>query len=117
MPDADGSGTDHRGDTFAFDPNTPGLGSSLDYASTPLLYDIYVIQWKYGANMTTRMGDTVYGFNSTAGHDVFDFNINVDPVIAIWDAGGTDTLDFSGFTRDATVMDLAPAVLSVPRAT
>jgi Ca2+-binding RTX toxin-like protein len=70
------------------------------YASTPLLHDIYAIQQIYGANMSTREGDTVYGYNSTADRDVFDFTINTSPVIAIWDAGGIDTLDLSGAEID-----------------
>ena len=70
------------------------------YASTPLLHDIYAVQQIYGANMSTREGDTVYGFNSTADRDVFDFSINTSPVIAIWDAGGIDTLDLSGAGLD-----------------
>jgi serralysin len=70
------------------------------WASTPLLHDIYAIQQIYGANMSTREGDTVYGYNSTADRDVFDFTINTSPVIAIWDAGGIDTLDLSGSGLD-----------------
>lgn len=66
-------------------------------AQTPMLHDILVIQDKYGADMSTRTGDTVYGFNSTADRDVFDFSLNAWPNVSIWDAGGEDTLDFSGF--------------------
>jgi hypothetical protein len=51
---ASGSGADHIG--------TAGWS----YAATPLLNDILALQAVYGANMTTRTGDTVYGFNSTA---------------------------------------------------
>jgi Ca2+-binding RTX toxin-like protein len=69
-------------------------------ASTPLLHDIAAIQAIYGADMTTRTGDTVYGFNSNAGRGAFDFTQNTRPVVAIWDAGGNDTLDTSGFTDD-----------------
>ena len=36
------------------------------YPSTPMVHDICVIQQKYGADMTTRTGDTTYGFNATA---------------------------------------------------
>jgi Ca2+-binding RTX toxin-like protein len=53
--------------------------------------------------MTTRTGDTTYGFNSTAGHDAFDFAINTNPVIAIWDAGGTDKIDASGWSTDQVI--------------
>ena len=72
---------------------------------TPMLHDIYVAQQKYGADMTTRADDTTYGFNSTAGKDVYDFTINDQPFLSIWDAGGEDTLDFSGFEA-STVINL-----------
>ena len=39
------------------------------YASGPLMDDIAAIQKLYGANTTTRTGDTTYGFNSNAGRD------------------------------------------------
>ena len=68
------------------------------FAASPLLHDIAAVQAIYGADTTTRTGDTVYGFNSNAGRDAFDFTVNANPVVAIWDAGGTDTLDFSGYT-------------------
>ncbi|WP_337828268.1 M10 family metallopeptidase C-terminal domain-containing protein [Pseudonocardia sp. TMWB2A] len=74
-------------------------------AQTPMLHDIYVIQQKYGADLTTRTGDTVYGFNSNAGRDVFDFSSNKFPNVAVYDAGGNDTFDFSGFNA-STFIDL-----------
>lgn len=76
-----------------------GANHQGEYASTPLVMDIYAAQTLYGANMTTRTGNTVYGFNTNTGSDQFDFTQNTRPVIAIWDAGGTDTLDLSGFTQ------------------
>ena len=66
-------------------------------AQTPMLHDIVTIQEKYGADLTTRVGDTVYGFNSTAGNEVFDFSLNSFPNVSIYDAGGIDTIDLSGF--------------------
>lgn len=80
-----------------WDASNSGANHQYEYASTPLLMDIYAIQQLYGANMGTRSGNTVYGFNSTAGDDQFDFTVNTRPVIAIWDGGGTDTLDLSGY--------------------
>jgi serralysin len=65
---------------------------------TPMIHDILTIQAKYGADLTTRVTDTVYGFNSNAGRDVFDFSKNPYPMLAIYDAGGNDTIDASGFT-------------------
>lgn len=81
------------------------------YGGTPMVHDIVAIQKMYGADMTTRTGDTVYGFNSTAGRDVFDFTINKAPTIAIWDAGGIDTLDASGYATNQEI-NLNPGSLS-----
>lgn len=63
---------------------------------TPLVHDILTIQAKYGADPTTRSGDTVYGWNSTAGNEVYDFEQNPFPYLSIYDAGGVDTIDMSG---------------------
>jgi Ca2+-binding RTX toxin-like protein len=73
------------------------------YAQTPLLHDIAAIQAVYGADTTTRTGDTVYGFNSTAGRVVYDFAQNPDPILVIWDSGGTDTLDCSGYSTNQLI--------------
>lgn len=68
------------------------------YASSPLLDDIAAAQMAYGANMNTRTGDTVYGFNATAGRDWFLATSSSSKLVfAVWDAGGVDTLDFSGY--------------------
>jgi serralysin len=81
------------------------------YGQTPLLHDIATIQAMYGADLTTRTTDTVYGFNSTAGREVYDFSTNTMPVISIYDAGGVDTLDFSGWNT-ASKLDLNPGAFS-----
>jgi hypothetical protein len=96
-----------------FDANSDKSGANHAgrYASTPMLHDIAAAQAMYGADMTTRTGDTVYGFNSNAGRSVFDFATNRSPVIAIWDAGGKDTLDTSGFTQTQRI-DLSPGSYS-----
>ena len=75
------------------------------YPSTPMLDDIATVQKIYGADLTTRTGDTTYGFHSTAGRAVFDFSINTTPIVTIWDAGGNDTIDLSGF-HNAQRLDL-----------
>ena len=69
-----------------------------NYAQTPMLHDIFTIQSKYGADTTTRVGDTVYGFGANAGNAVYDFASNPFPYLSIYDAGGKDTIDASGFT-------------------
>jgi serralysin len=78
---------------------------------TPMMHDIAAIQALYGAETSTRTGNTVYGFNSNANRDVYDFEKNAHPILCIWDAGGNDTLDFSGFTQ-GTRLDLRPGTFS-----
>ena len=80
--------------------------------STPLVTDIYALQLAYGANTSTRTGDTVYGFNSNADRRVFHIDDETQEVVfAIWDAGGNDTLDASLYGRDQTI-DLRPGEFS-----
>ncbi|TKD50720.1 M10 family metallopeptidase C-terminal domain-containing protein [Sphingomonas baiyangensis] len=81
------------------------------YGGTPMVHDILAAQRIYGADMSTRTGNTTYGFNSNAGRDAFDFTINKAPLIAIWDAGGVDTLDASGYATNQRI-DLTPGSLS-----
>lgn len=85
--------------------------STTVYAGVPLIHDIAAIQAMYGADMTTRTGDTTYGFNSNAGRDAFDFDLTPAPVMAIWDAGGVDTLDASGYATNQ-IIDLREGSLS-----
>lgn len=99
---SDGAAIDHVGSDGRF-----------SYAAAPLLHDIAAAQAKYGADTTTRTGNTTYGFNANAGRAVFDFTQNKNPVIAIWDAGGVDTLDFSGFTTNQKIYLAAGAFSDV----
>ena len=79
--------------------NTGGNNAG-SYAAAPLVDDIAAIQRLYGANTSTRTGNDVYGFNSTTGRDFYSTASSTTPVIfAVWDAGGVDTLDFSGYTQ------------------
>ncbi|HYC68834.1 M10 family metallopeptidase C-terminal domain-containing protein [Brevundimonas sp.] len=73
------------------------------YASAPMLDDIAAAQRLYGANYETRTGDTVYGFNSTAGRAWFSASAGSVPVFAVWDAGGSDTFDFSGYSTNQVI--------------
>jgi serralysin len=72
------------------------------YAQTPMLYDIYALQQIYGVNTTTRTGATVYGYNTTAGA-AFDASVASSRVFCVWDAGGTDTFDFSGWAGNQNI--------------
>ena len=67
-------------------------GNNYKVASTPMVYDIAPLQYLYGANMSHNASDTTYNYKPDT------------PFIeAIWDAGGTDTLDFSNFSKANTI--------------
>ena len=88
-------------------------GSSYRYVVTPQMADIYAVASIYGAATSTRTGDTVYGFNSNAGA-VFNFgNYTSAPALTIYDSGGNDTLDCSGYSAAQTIDLHAGAFSSV----
>ncbi|MEQ1951494.1 M10 family metallopeptidase C-terminal domain-containing protein [Mesorhizobium yinganensis] len=95
----------------AWSQDTDGTEGTWLYSSTPMLYDIAAIQAKYGADYTTRSGNTTYGFNSNAGRDVYDFNLNDHPIFTIWDGGGTDTID-THFYYDSQYINLGEGAYS-----
>jgi len=98
-----------------FDASYTGATAYM-YASSPLMDDIAAAQKLYGANMTTRTGNTVYGFNSTADRDWFAASVNGvarTVVFCVWDAGGIDTFDFSGYGQNQTIDLRAGAFSSV----
>jgi Ca2+-binding RTX toxin-like protein len=78
-------------------------GGQWQWAQTPMLHDVLVAQSIYGADLSTRAGDTVYGFNANTANWLFDFSLNVNPVLTIWDAGGADTLDLSGWGTGSNI--------------
>lgn len=75
------------------------------YPYTPLLLDdIIAIQQLYGANMTARKGDTVYGFNANADKGYYSINDdNEGTIFSLWDVDGNDTLNFSGYHQDQRI--------------
>ena len=87
--DADGSKTSWR-----------GKDGTWYYPSTPMVHDLAVIQKIYGADLQTRAGNTVYGFHNTADRSIFDFTKTPNVVATIWDAGGNDSIDLSGYSAN-----------------
>jgi Ca2+-binding RTX toxin-like protein len=84
------------------------------YPSTPMVDDVYVAQQKYGADLTTRTGNTTYGFNSTADvtNEAMKFKAGeMFSLFTIWDAAGTDTLDLSGYYTPS-IIDLREGAYS-----
>ena len=63
---------------------------------TPMVYDIAAIQHLYGANNNYHTTNDTYTFQPS--HPFY---------MAIWDAGGTDTIDVSNFSTNCTI-DLTP---------
>ena len=64
-------------------PNHEDSGFSSYYPTTPMLLDILAIQYLYGANTTYATGDNVYTFDDAGTY-----------YQTIWDAGGTDTIQY-----------------------
>lgn len=84
--------TDNNGNTYS--------------PQTPMLNDIAAIQSIYGASTTTRTGATVYGFGSNLSGGtaaLFDFSRNAHPVLTIFDSGGQDTLNLSGWNTASRI--------------
>ncbi len=87
-----------------FPETNTGASYGGKYAATPQLDDIRAAQYEYGPNMSTRTDDTVYGFNSNTGRDWYSIaNSSQKAIFAVWDAGGHDTLDFSGYSQNALI--------------
>ena len=83
---------------------------SYRFVMTPMMADVMAVQEMYGA-ANTRNGDTVYGFGSTAGA-IYDFaSFTSAPALTIYDAGGVDTLNASGYGQNQTI-DLRPGAFS-----
>ena len=84
---------------------TSASGQSV-VPQTPMLNDVMAIQAMYGAATSTRSDNTVYGFGSNisgATAAIFDFVKNPNPVLTIFDSGGSDTLNCSGWSSDSTL--------------
>lgn len=82
----------------------PGHDFQRRHPCVPMKDDIGAIQKLYGANFNTRSTDTTYGFNSNTGRDHLSLeSANDAPIFCIWDGGGNDTLDVSGFSQNQTI--------------
>ena len=77
--------------SYVNQPIDAGLGQDF-YSTSLMLHDIAAIQYIYGANTNTRSGDTVYSW--APGQQILQ---------AIWDGGGTDTIDWSNQSSNATI--------------
>ncbi len=101
---------EYHGDSRAFTVMSYFPTSSITgitwgiFPGTPQMHDIAAIQRLYGVNTQTRNTDTVYGFNSNADRPEFQLNNSSDIAgFTIWDGGGNDTLDLSGYTTNMRI--------------
>jgi Ca2+-binding RTX toxin-like protein len=76
---------------MSYNPHPNYLNPPLEPSSLQL-YDIAALQYLYGANMSTRNGDSVYAWNP-----------NAQFITCIWDGGGTDTIDASNQARRSII--------------
>lgn len=91
---------------------------SQGYAVVPTTWmplDILAIQRLYGMPTQTPLsGGQTFGFHCNIAGPIepfFDFTVNQRPVVTVWDEGGGNTLDLSGFSTPSTV-DLRPGTFS-----
>lgn len=87
--------TPHPHGTFLEVTERGGLYSWRYYdiePEAPMLYDIVVMQYLYGANMAYNTGDDTYAFDPDTPF-----------FMTIWDAGGTDTLSVSNFSKGCII--------------
>ena len=93
----------------------PTLKTSLALPATPMSADILAIEKLYGDSNAMRTGDTVYGFNSTAGGFLDDLagHMNAGKIFGftLIDDGGNDSFDYSGASQGSRV-DFNPGAVS-----
>jgi serralysin len=71
---------------------------------TPAMHDIAAAHLIYRPNNETRKGNTTYGFNSNTERDHYTLTSADDLTnFCVWDNGGEDTLDFSGFKQNQKI--------------
>ncbi|HYG47563.1 MAG TPA: M10 family metallopeptidase C-terminal domain-containing protein, partial [Allosphingosinicella sp.] len=86
-------------------------GFTQQFTLTPMIADGIATTSLYGAVASTRTGDTTYGFNNTSGRAVYDATANANASYVVYDNGGTDTLDYSGFSASQSI-NLNPETFS-----
>lgn len=78
-------------------------GFTRQFALTPMVGDGIAVSNLYGTATTTRTGDTTYGFNNTSGRDIYNAALFATLSYTVYDNGGIDTLDYSGFGQNQRI--------------
>ncbi|MCW8306620.1 Hint domain-containing protein [Acidiphilium sp. PA] len=93
---------------------TPGADYNGNTGTGPMGLDIYAVQRLYGAPTSTMFaGGQIFGFNSNityttpagtrAAVEMYNFAVNTNPVITLYDYGTGNTLDLSGYSSNDRV--------------
>jgi serralysin len=82
------------------------------YAQSLMMYDIAAVQHMYGANYAANGGNSTYSWNAATGEMAVNGVRQGAPggnkvFLTIWDGGGNDTYDLSGYATNLNV-DLRP---------
>jgi Ca2+-binding RTX toxin-like protein len=86
-------------------------GTSADgFANVPttmMPLDILAIQSLYGASKSAAYsGGQIFGFDSNitdVTKEFYDFTVNTNPIVTLWDSGTHNTLNLSGFSAAASI--------------
>ena len=95
--------------SYAGASNTSGyVNGSADFPQSPMMYDIAAIQTIYGANYNINAGNTTYSWSTSTGEMFIDGAAQGAPLgnkvfATLWDGGGSDTYDFSGYETNLTI--------------
>ncbi len=91
-------------------------GEGRNQPQTYMQDDIAALQHLYGANFTTRGGDTLYRWNPQTGEMSIDGVAQGAPtankiLMTLWDGDGIDTYDLSNYSSDLDI-NLEPGAFS-----
>jgi hypothetical protein len=103
------------GTNWGLSPTAPDGHVYHNEATTLMAADILAIQRIYGLPTSTPLsGGQVFGFGSNitgALAPFFNFDINTNPVVTLWDMGTNNSLDLRGFSSASNV-NLNPGTFS-----
>ena len=90
-----------------------GLGFTRQFLLTPMVADGVAMTTLYGAHTQTRTGNTTYGFANTSGRAIYDAVANPSVSYTVYDGGGTDALNYSGFWQNQRISLVAESFSNV----
>jgi serralysin len=93
---------------------------AAEFPTTPMMADVAALQYMYGADYTTRSGNTVYKWNPATGEEYINGHsqgatYHGKILMTLWDGGGQDTYDFSNYHTNVKC-NLNPGFWSTPSA-